>query len=210
VEPHTRPPFNFCVTDRSISRRSFRIRSKHGAKFRWQGILRRRKSRNWRPRPDCCHGCAVEGPCLEGDLIPDDQSLGRHCTSSRVRDGAVQGSAFLLRPEEPDLSVNWLEVTDASPERRDQFVAMRLALTESGRTVRPNDWFVALRCGDVTALTELRGTILNLRAVHTPSGTNAGHAGIFGLPPQGSELADLSGIALSRLVTEAPVQSRNL
>lgn len=147
---------------------------------------------------------------MQGDLIRSDQNIGRHCTSSRVRDGVVQGSAFLLRPDERDLSVNWLEATDQSPVRVNQFRAMRLALTASGRPPRPNDWFVALQVEDVTAITELRGTAVALTVVHTPNETNQGHSGIFGLPVHGSELADLAGIALARLITEQPIQNKNL
>lgn len=51
---------------------------------------------------------------MKGDQIPDPDHIARLCHNKHVSDGQIQATAFMLRPDEPYLSVNWLEFLNCS------------------------------------------------------------------------------------------------
>jgi len=52
---------------------------------------------------------------MKGDQIPDPDHIARLCHAKHVPDGQIQATAFMLRsPNEPYLSVNWLEFLNCS------------------------------------------------------------------------------------------------
>ena len=46
---------------------------------------------------------------MKGDKIPDSDHISRFCRPMQVEDGQIQSPAFMLRPKDENLSVNWLE-----------------------------------------------------------------------------------------------------
>jgi len=55
---------------------------------------------------------------MKGDKIPDPDHIARFCRPMQVSEGQIQATAFMLRPDEEYLSVNWLEYLNCSS--RDQ------------------------------------------------------------------------------------------
>ena len=67
---------------------------------------------------------------MPGPRIPDTDHVSRLCGGSKCDDdGRPLGAAFMLRRDEPYLSVNWLESTGAS-NRAEQLAAVRRHLTD--------------------------------------------------------------------------------
>ena len=82
---------------------------------------------------------------MTGDNLPDDHHIVRYAKPSLVEGEAVDGSAFLLRPDEPGLSVNWLEAFGGNDENHQLSEVRRLfrlklsrngGLRDSGTTGR--------------------------------------------------------------------------
>lgn len=145
-----------------------------------------------------------------GDIIADNEEVVRHCTSSRVVDGVAQSSAFMLRPAEAHLSVNWIRESSTALDRLGQCRNIRDAMTASGRTIRPNDHFAVLKIAAISAIKELAGTAMAFTAIHEPLPTNPGHSGIAGLPEVDTPLAALAATALAAAVAEAPLRNGDL
>ena len=111
--------------------------------------------------------------------LPDEDHLSRYCKPTAVgSDGLPTTGAFLLRPTEDHLSVNWLEYfalndLGAAVER------VRVAFHRKGYQVRPNGRFAILGVGPANAAVE--GIIgRHGRVVHLPFEDDQSHAGIFG------------------------------
>jgi hypothetical protein len=51
---------------------------------------------------------------MKGDTIPDQHHVARLCKPTQAPEGQIQPTAFMLRPEEEYLSVNWLEILNCS------------------------------------------------------------------------------------------------
>lgn len=47
---------------------------------------------------------------MRGQKLPDQDHISRFCPPKTAPNGIITAAAFLLRPEEEGLSVNWLEV----------------------------------------------------------------------------------------------------
>lgn len=147
---------------------------------------------------------------MHGDLVDPAHHVARQVPKSRAPNGIPQASEFVLREGEADFSVNCLELTSDAPDRLTQLRAVRAALIASHRTVPDNHWFAVLQTADITAITELRGVALALTVIQTPIPTNSGHSSIFGLPPFGTELANLAGLELVRAIKEPAIRAGTL
>lgn len=67
--------------------------------------------------------------------LPDSDHVTRYCSFTRLtEDGRVRPTAFLPEPDEPYLSVFWLEYTDLAG-RRTQISDIRRRMSESGITL---------------------------------------------------------------------------
>lgn len=51
---------------------------------------------------------------MKDDTILDQDHVARHCSPTQAPDGQIQPAAFMLRPKEEYLSVNWLEFLNSS------------------------------------------------------------------------------------------------
>lgn len=103
--------------------------------------------------------------------IPGRHHVLRYCRPKQVVDGTVTMSAFLLRPGEEFLSVNWLEffgdiAAEAQVEKVRVDMRKSLTLSAGGRFARVN-------VGEVTKRIE------KAEVRHLPSPRNPSHAGIY-------------------------------
>ena len=115
---------------------------------------------------------------MSGRLIPDSDHVSRYCKPSVVQNGLPIVAAFLARPNEEYVSVNWVEYLDA----RDLPVAIgkvRAGFQRRGYSLRPNGRFVVLNVGSCKE----SATRVNqqVRFEHLPRDDDRSHAGIVGI-----------------------------
>jgi hypothetical protein len=146
----------------------------------------------------------------EGDEVADDQHVVRYCKPSQVADGEVMGAAFQLDAGHDYHSVTWLERVSDAAERLGQLRAAVGAMRGSNLSVKPNGWLAVHRVSQITRVTEVAGTLLELVVRHHPDDANEGHSGIHGLPAGQSAAGTAVGLELARQTTEQPVQVRTL
>ena len=139
-----------------------------------------------------------------GDLIPDDHHVLRHVKGTKIQNGIVDGSAFVKRPDEDGLSVEWLELAGYEPA--DQLPAIRRVYRrERTKTHR----FVELNVAKTRAFvgreaSALHSMIVQLRFEHEPQPATAAHleepyhSEIFGTPPHDA----LEAKAIGDLIAE--------
>lgn len=143
---------------------------------------------------------------MTGNELPNDNHVARYVRPSLIHDEAVDGSAFLLRPGENGLSVNWLEVLGGNNLHRqlDEVRRLfRLTLSRNGR-------FAKLNVGEtkrhVSEGAEDAGISTMLRVSGKPLTRTAefeadpSHAEITGLPPSDSDEAMLVGDLIAECV----------
>lgn len=61
---------------------------------------------------------------MKGDLLPSSDHIARLCSPKHAPMGKVQASAFLLKKNEPNLSVDWLEILGCQ-SREKEILKMR-------------------------------------------------------------------------------------
>lgn len=134
---------------------------------------------------------------MTGDNLPDAHHIVRYVKPSLVEGETIDGSAFLLRPEEIGLSVNWLEVFAGNDEHyhlNEVRRLSRLKLVKNGR-------FAKLNVGEtkqyVSESVEKLGTGWGIvEAPLPPTGefeADPSHTKIIGLPSGESDEAMLIG-----------------
>jgi hypothetical protein len=130
---------------------------------------------------------------MTGDNLPDDHHIVRYVKPSLVEGEAVDGSAFLLRPDEPGLSVNWLETFGGNDENHQLSEVrrlFRLHLASNGRFAKLNVGATKRHVSEVVG--EL-GIIEAPRPSTDEFEADPSHAEIIGLPPGESDEAMLVG-----------------
>ena len=65
-----------------------------------------------------------------GDQIPDSDNIARFCKPSTAPNGVIGAVAFMLRENEPSLSVNWLEFLKC-PNRDSEIKEMQRIYSET-------------------------------------------------------------------------------
>ena len=73
---------------------------------------------------------------MKGDVLPDSDHVSRLCRPRTIVGGEITGAAFLLRPEEPYLSVNWLEFLKANGRKAELAEIRRCIRLTLGATAR--------------------------------------------------------------------------
>lgn len=138
---------------------------------------------------------------MRGDQLPDGSNVTRLCSKTQLsEEGWPEATAFLLKTNEPYLSVNWLE--GLGIEGRDEQIAEVLRVLKSKRDVRPSARLALINVGE--ARTAVRtGTPDNLEIwfAHDPEDNDESHSGAYNLP-----IADSSLMAAEQL-TMAVLQS---
>lgn len=128
---------------------------------------------------------------MQRDRVPDSDHISRYCGGAQTHeDGRISGTAFRLRESEEYLSVNWLEYLGLA-DRHSQIEEMRRVLRAK------------LKLGSQARLAVLNAGRLHehvasaspdrrmLDILHEPEPVDPSHAGIFGLRPDDTLIAEL-------------------
>jgi hypothetical protein len=144
----------------------------------------------------------------KGDAIPDEHRVLRRVPGSKIeQDGRVSGAAFVRRPDEEGLSVEWRERAGDWPATQVQ--AIRTVIR---REMRPSHRLAEVPVG----LTRARvresavafGMAVDLRFEHEPLATEGPwpedvfHSEIFGTPEHEHLLATVIGDLIAECVSE--------
>jgi len=126
--------------------------------------------------------------------IPNRHHLLRYCRPKQLENGKVTMAAFLLRPGEEFLSVDWLEYFGEDITASEQVKKAREGI---GKTLRlsAGGRFARVKVGAVKSQVE------RAEVKHSPSPKNPSHAGIY-LPENN---AQESAFALANLITPGDV-----
>ncbi len=129
---------------------------------------------------------------MPGPRIPDTDHVSRLSGESKCDDdGRPMGSAFMLRRDEPYLSVNWLESTGDS-NRAEQLAAVRRHLTDKGINLPAKGRLAVLHL--LTVFDYVRSAApdrRNLTAHHEPEPPHdPAHAGIYGYSDEDDLIAE--------------------
>ena len=123
---------------------------------------------------------------MTGDDLPREATVVRRVGDSKIDEGKVDGTAFLLRPNEKGLSVNWLEHFQDLDKSGQLNEIRRLLGFTPGTLAR----LAELNVGET--ISHLISELPNIRIVHTPQEAteeheeNPSHSDILGLPPKDS------------------------
>lgn len=136
---------------------------------------------------------------MPGPSIPDTDHVSRLCGATKCdEEGRPLGAAFMLRPNETFLSVNWLEHTGPS-SRAKQLDIVRKHLTNKGMNLTKKGRLAVVHLGTTFDLVE-KGTPdgRRLTAYHEPElPHDPSHSGIFGYREDDDLIADLIAEAVS-------------
>ena len=130
---------------------------------------------------------------MKGETIPDQHHLARFCKPTQAPNGQIQATAFMLRPGEESLSVNWLEFLNCS-SREIEIEELRNIFSRKLK-VGMGARVAALNVGEMCAkvLTESPDR-RNLRVLHDPQYGivyDPSHSGIYNLKPDDELIAEL-------------------
>lgn len=136
---------------------------------------------------------------MPGPELPDSEHVARYCSRSRCDDeGRPLGTAFMPKPEEPYLSVNWLEKTGANC-RSEQLDLIRHFAAAGGLTLRASGKFAVLALSTTLAWVQEQAS-RRLSVCHEPIGqTDPTHCGIYGYSPEDQMVADLLALKVSEV-----------
>jgi len=136
---------------------------------------------------------------MTGKNLPDDDHIVRYVKSTLIEYGIVDGGAFVLRPDEFGLSVNWLEVFGGTDHHRQVDEVRRLSRLRLARQGR----FAMLNVGEtkqnVSDGAQETGFQINPSICEAPLTATDGfeadpsHSEFTGLPTADSDRAMLVG-----------------
>lgn len=130
--------------------------------------------------------------------IPASDHVSRYCKPSTIDNDLPIAAAFLPRPNEESLSVNWLEFLSKNDLTR-SLQKVRSRFRSRSYQLRRNGRFVVANVGQCKeAATHVQGQI---EFRHLPLPSDDSHAGIFGISEDDLALAT----EISRLVSKADV-----
>ncbi len=137
---------------------------------------------------------------MTGRDLPNEDSVVRHAKQTQIRDGRLDGSAFLLKDGEQGLSVNWLDCFRGQSKSQQLNEVRRLIRL----TLRHSHRFAELNVGETRE--RIGGGLDGIRFVHSPLDADAefeadpSHSEILGLPPGSAPEAQLMGDVIARCV----------
>ena len=126
---------------------------------------------------------------MKGDSIPSSDHLARLCYGKVIEDEQVLAAAFLPRPKDDYLSVNWLECLKCA-SRQDEIAEIRKRYSRFN--LKRKDRIAILNVG-VTCLKvaeENQGHRF-LKAIHDPEPTDDSHSGLWGFSYDDMLIAEL-------------------
>ncbi len=128
---------------------------------------------------------------MMGDKIPEQDHIARYCQSSKVEDGQVQPSAFMLRPTDNCLSVNWLEVLDCS-SRESEINEIRGIYAHKFNRLGARSLIAILNVGEILQkVYEESEDKRKLEILHDPEDDDPSHSGIYKLKHNDMLIAEL-------------------
>jgi hypothetical protein len=125
----------------------------------------------------------------KGTPLPDEDHVMRYVSWARLRRDENEnvigflGQAFELRPDEKDLSVNWLEYFDGN---RDKQIRESVKLFRNIRKVGSKSAYGIGKVGQIKRICGASGT--SIRIVYDPEDNNLSHSVIRHLPRDDSSL----------------------
>ncbi len=127
---------------------------------------------------------------MKGEKIPDPDHIARFCRPMQVSDGQIQAVAFMFRPGEESLSVNWLEFLNCS--NRDSEITEIRNIYSVKLNVGARAKLAVINVGEVCekVLTESPDR-RNVEVLHDPMDDDPSHSGIYNLEPDGELIAEL-------------------
>jgi hypothetical protein len=124
------------------------------------------------------------------DAIPSSDHIARYCPSRTAPDGAIQATAFMLRSNEPELSVNWLEFLKLL-DRPSQIGELRQIFNKKMK-VGANAKFAVLNVGQVVETVRQESEdSRDLTVLHKPAPDDESHAEILGLRQDDELIAEI-------------------
>jgi hypothetical protein len=129
---------------------------------------------------------------MKGDRVPDAHHVSRFCKPSTVDNGEVQATAFMLRANEPYLSVNWLECLDCG-SREEEIEAISGVYRRIFSSIRPNARIAVLNVGGTRKrVARYSDDSRDLWFVHEPTEPDdMTHSGIYNLREDDEVIAEL-------------------
>jgi hypothetical protein len=129
---------------------------------------------------------------MNGNRIPDRDHIARYCSSKNIseKDGNIQATAFMLRPDENCLSVNWLEYLNC-PDRKSEIAeiqriySIKLKVGSQAKIAVLNVGKVCIKVFEES--TDHR----TLDILHDPLGNDPSHSGIYNLKQNDELIAEL-------------------
>ena len=132
--------------------------------------------------------------------LPNEDNIVRYARPKQVRDGEVDGTAFILREVESGLSVNWLNYFEGMAKAEQLDEVRRLIRLK----VSPNGRFAELNVG--TTLRQISGELSAIRVVRSPLDAEGSfeadpsHSEVLGLPSRDTAEAEMIGDMLAECI----------
>ena len=131
---------------------------------------------------------------MKGDKIPGQNNVARFCRPWQAPDGHVEATAFMVRPDESSLSVNWLEFLKCS--NREKEIAELRKIYSLKFTVGSRARIAILNVGEVCEkVLKESPDGRNLEILHDPEFTekysDQSHSGIYNLRYDDELIAEL-------------------
>lgn len=129
---------------------------------------------------------------MSGPPLPDNDHIARYCPPKTVSDGNVQATAFMLRSNETELSVNWLECLKCRSRAEEIGDLQKVFATKL--TVRANARFVVLKnVGTIRETIEQKSSDRRKITIeHEPEAPqDMSHSCVYGLRHQDEEIAEI-------------------
>ncbi|GAB6268170.1 MAG: hypothetical protein STSR0002_09110 [Smithella sp.] len=131
------------------------------------------------------------GTRVKNKIIPDSNHIARYCKPTTVENDEILATAFLMRPIDESLSVNWLEYFKLN-NREEEISKIQKLYGGKFRNISPNARIVVINVG------EARNKVLlesedgrNLKFKHDRSIGDPSHSGIYNLNPDNEMIAEL-------------------
>jgi len=129
-------------------------------------------------------------PGIKQNKIPDKDHISRYCKPSSIDNGEIQAAAFLIRKNEPNLSVNWLEFLECKNRKKEIKKIREIYSTKL--VVKHTAQLAVLNVGKMREHVKRESPDgRNLDVQHIPSINDPSHSGIFNVKPDQELIAEL-------------------
>ena len=123
--------------------------------------------------------------------VPNSDHVLRYCSKTKHKNGRISGAAFILRPQDDGLSVNWLEFLNKD-NRNDELNEIRKVYKEKRFIIKPSAKFAVLNVGEVRKyVTEESLDNRDLKVFHKRSEKDHSHSEICNINLDDDLISDL-------------------